>query len=153
MRRAGLLVVVIVLGCAGGEDRAAPVAQAAAELVLVEAELAQRMQQGAVPRDAFCEREVPLLELRGGALEARCGLEAFTDRVVEERVDGARRTLRTRDGRELVLQREGRQRYLVSGNPCAPRPTVHVEYPDARRYREAWLKAASCPTEDMKLAP
>ncbi|MFH1812299.1 MAG: hypothetical protein ABIJ09_26415 [Pseudomonadota bacterium] len=153
MRQTPLLLVVLLSGCPDSSSTSSsPVAQASAHLVLVEAELAQSMRQGTVARDAFCEREVPVLEIRGSVLEARCGQEAILDSVTEERVDGARHILRTKDGREIVLVQEGRQRFRVTGHPCGGKAAIHVEYPDARTYRDSWLKGASCPTEDMKLA-
>ena len=122
-------------------------------LVLVEAELATRMQNGRLQDDEFCESEVPLLHLRGSTLEMQCGQDGERWTVVEEKTEGARRVLKTEEGKRVVLEEKGRQRYQVTGSYCDRAPAFYVVYPEAKSFRDSWLSGAACPTEDMKLAP
>ncbi|MBN2358724.1 MAG: hypothetical protein JXR83_04680 [Deltaproteobacteria bacterium] len=121
-------------------------------LVLVEAELASRLQRGQVGEDEFCEADVPRLVLTGGTLELLCGQRSERLTVESERTSGGRRRLKIAGGRQIVLEEQGQQRFRVSGNPCDRQPTVYVVFPEARSFRARWLRSATCPTEDMKLA-
>lgn len=147
----GLFVAALLLGCP--QDGAQPAAAGGGdELLLVEAELASRLRTGQIPGDAFCEAEVPYFALRGRHVEMRCGQQAELDAVVEEvEVQGARQ-LKTQGGRTLRIEKIGRERYRIRGSLCDRTPTVYIAFPDARSYRQTWLKGARCPTEAMKLA-
>lgn len=122
------------------------------KLVLVEAQLATRMQNGQLAENEFCEANVPFLEIRGGTVEAQCKNSASLLQVEEESQTKGTRTLRTKQGISLQIEESGPQRYKVSGNPCNKAPQFYVVYPEAKGYRQEWLRGASCPTEDMKLA-
>jgi len=121
-------------------------------LVLVEAELASRLQRGQVGTEEFCEAEVPHLVLKGGLLELQCGSRSERWVVETERSSAGHRVLTIAGGRQVELEEQGRQRYRVIGSPCDRQPTVYVVFPEARSYRTRWLKSATCPTEDLKLA-
>lgn len=121
-------------------------------LVLVEAELASRLQRGQAGAEEYCEADVPRLVLKGSALTWQCGQRSESWTVEAEQTSGDRRVLRCSGNRTLVLEQQGQQRFRVTGNPCDKKPTMYVVFPEARSFRERWLKSATCPTEDMKLA-
>jgi len=121
-------------------------------LVLVEAELASRLQRGQIAAEEYCEADVPRLVLKGGTLEVECGQRRERLTIEADRTVGGRRVLAIKGDQQVVLEDQGRQRYRVSGSPCDKRPTVYVVFPEARSFRDRWLKSATCPTEDMKMA-
>lgn len=168
MRNVLTLVLVVLLGCPSPRPPtlapdAAPAAPrpattaAPAEvddgaLVLVEAELAGRLQRGQTGAEEYCESDVPRLVIKGGGFEWQCGQRGERWVIEGEQASGARRVLSCGEGRTLVLEQQGQQRYRVTGSPCDKGPTIYVVFPEARSFRARWLKSATCPTEDMKLA-
>ncbi len=122
------------------------------KLMLVEAELAARLLAGKTAVDAFCEAEIPHLSLDGSALAFHCGQVTERHKIIEDRVVGSKRTLKSEKGPSFAFERKGPERFRVTGSPCDGKPKEYVIFEDASRYREEWLKGAACPTEDMKLA-